>query len=329
VLGADEFGFSTAPLIALGCTMMRKCHLNTCPVGIATQDPVLREKFAGQPEHVINYFFLLAEEVRKEMAKLGLVKFQQLVGRTDFVRVRDAQDPASPKKSKLLYFGAVLRSALSMRPGVNIIGGSVAQDFGLENHLDQKLIKESASVLNGTCQKVSFAVNVVNSNRAVGTILSYTIAKKYGEEGLPDGSINVFMRGSAGQSFGAFLARGISITLAGDANDYVGKGLSGGEIVIYPPRTSTFQSEKNIIVGNACLYGATSGRAFFRGVAGERFCVRNSGAIAVVEGVGNHGCEYMTGGTVLILGKHLTKLFFPKKEFRNFDIFVFRRTYGT
>ena len=284
--------------------MMRKCHLNTCPVGIATQDPVLRKKFAGQPEHVVNYFFLLAEDVRNEMAKLGVTKFQELIGRTEFVRVRSDHDLTSPAKAKLLYFGAILRSAQAMRPDVNIVGGSVAQDFGLENHLDHKLLKEASVVLNGTSQKVSFALNVVNSNRAVGTLLSHHVVKKYGEQGLPDGSINVYLRGSAGQSFGAFLARGIKMTLQGDANDYVGKGLSGGEIVIYPPRTSPFRSEKNVIVGNACLYGATSGNAFIRGVAAERFCVRNSGAVAVVEGVGNHGCEYMTGGTVVILGKY-------------------------
>ena len=308
--------------------MMRKCHLNTCPVGIATQDPILREKFAGQPEHVVNFFFLLAEEVRNEMAKLGVTKFQDLIGRTDFVRVRSGTDLSNPTKSKLLYFGAILRSAQAMRPDVNIVGGSVAQDFGLENHLDHKLLKEASVVLDGNSEQVSFSVNVVNSNRAVGTLLSYHIVKKHGEEGLPDGSINIYMTGSAGQSFGAFLAKGIKITLAGDANDYVGKGLSGGEVVIYPPRTSPFRSEKNVIVGNACLYGATSGRVFIRGIAAERFCVRNSGAVAVVEGVGNHGCEYMTGGTVVILGKITSKIYFTMKLKFEFFILFLQRTYG-
>ena len=281
--------------------MMRKCHLNTCPVGIATQDPILRKKFLGQPEHVINYLFLLAEEVRIQMAKLGLVKFQQLIGRTDLLRVRDCNG-SSPSKAKLLNFKALLRNALEMRPGVDIVGGSVAQDFGLENHLDQKLLEESADVLNGISKRIEFQVDVVNSNRAVGSTLSYHIAKKYGDSGLPSGSINISMKGSAGQSFCAFLVHGVHVTLEGDANDYVAKGLSGGEVVMYPHRTSTFRSEDNVIVGNACLYGATAGRVFLRGVAAERFCVRNSGATAVVEGVGNHGCEYMTGGVAMILG---------------------------
>ena len=281
--------------------MMRKCHLNTCPVGIATQDPILRKKFLGQPEHVINYLFLLAEEVRIQMAKLGLVKFQQLIGRTDLLRVRDCNG-SSPSKAKLLNFKALLRNALEMRPGVDIVGGSVAQYFGLENHLDQKLLEESADVLNGISKRIEFQVDVVNSNRAVGSTLSYHIAKKYGDSGLPSGSINISMKGSAGQSFCAFLVHGVHVTLEGDANDYVAKGLSGGEVVMYPHRTSTFRSEDNVIVGNACLYGATAGRVFLRGVAAERFCVRNSGATAVVEGVGNHGCEYMTGGVAMILG---------------------------
>lgn len=304
LLGADEFGFSTAPLIVLGCTMMRKCHLNTCPVGIATQDPVLRAKFQGQPEHVINYLFLLAEEIRVEMAKLGVTRFQQLIGRTEFLRVRDGSSllPA-PTKAKLLNFEALLRDAQKMRPGVNIVGGSIAQDFGLDNHLDQTLLKSSSAVLDGSSQRVEFHVDIVNSNRAVGSTLSYHIAKKHGDVGLPSGSINITMSGSAGQSFCAFLVHGVHITLEGDANDYVAKGLSGGEVVIYPHRSSTFRSEENVIAGNACLYGATSGRVFIRGVAAERFCVRNSGATAVVEGVGNHGCEYMTGGIALILGK--------------------------
>lgn len=301
LLGADEFGFSTAPLIVLGCTMMRKCHLNTCPVGIATQDPVLRQKFQGQPEHVINYLFLLAEDVRKQMALLGLTKFQQLIGRTDFLRTRTSSS-GQPSKAGLLDLKALLRNALEMRPGVNIIGGSIKQNFDLHKRLDKVLIERATPVLNGTCSSVSFHVDVVNSNRAIGTTLSYHIAKKHGDAGLPVGSIRISMKGSAGQSFCAFLSRGVHVTLEGEANDYVAKGLSGGEVVIYPPKESTFRTEENIIVGNACLYGATSGRVFLRGVAAERFCVRNSGAIAVVEGVGDHGCEYMTGGLAVILG---------------------------
>ena len=282
--------------------MMRKCHLNTCPVGIATQDPILRQKFQGQPEHVINYLFLLAEDVRKQMAQFGLTKFQQLVGRTDLLRVRSNVD-GRPSKAGLLDLKALLRNALDMRPGVNIVGGSIPQNFELEDRLDQVLIERATPVLNGTCSSVSFHVDIVNSNRAVGTTLSYHIAKKYGDAGLPVGSIRISMKGSAGQSFCAFLSRGVHVTLEGEANDYVAKGLSGGEVIIYPPKESPFRTEENVIIGNACLYGATSGRVFLRGVAAERFCVRNSGATAVVEGVGDHGCEYMTGGIVVILGQ--------------------------
>ncbi|KAL0267203.1 UNVERIFIED_CONTAM: hypothetical protein PYX00_009546 [Menopon gallinae] len=301
LLGADEFGFSTAPLIVMGCTMMRKCHLNTCPVGIATQDPVLRKKFAGKPEHVINYFFMLAEDIRGHMAKLGIRKFQDLIGRTDLLRPAD--NNANPK-AKYLDFSLILKNALHMRPGVNIHGGSESQDFQLEKRLDNKVISAAMPVLNKEKKSISMELNITNEDRAFGSTLSYHIAMKYDELGLPDGSVNVKLYGSAGQSFGAFLAKGVHLTLEGDANDYVGKGLSGGEIVIYPPKTCPpeFDSSLNVIVGNVCLYGATSGRAFLRGIAAERFCVRNSGATAVVEGVGDHGCEYMTGGVCLILG---------------------------
>ncbi|XP_069156175.1 uncharacterized protein [Procambarus clarkii] len=301
MLGADEFGFSTAPLIVMGCTMMRKCHLNTCPVGIATQDPALRKKFEGKPEHVVNYLFLLAEEVRELMASLGVRKFQDLVGRTDLLRVRDS----CSSKAKLLDLSHILKNALHMRPGVNIVGGSVKQEFGLESHLDQQILKEAEQVLNGTSDNVTINTTIDNEVRAFGSTLSYHIALKYGEDGLPDNSIQISLAGSAGQSFCAFLAKGVSVTLEGDANDYVAKGLSGGEVVIYPQRNlpEDYKTEENIIVGNVCLYGASSGSAFFRGVGAERFCVRNSGAVAVVEGVGDHGCEYMTGGRVLILGQ--------------------------
>ncbi|XP_012539553.2 putative glutamate synthase [NADPH] isoform X1 [Monomorium pharaonis] len=299
LLGADEFGFSTAPLIAMGCTMMRKCHLNTCPVGIATQDPVLRKKFEGKPEHVVNFFFALAEEVRSHMANLGIRKFQDLIGRTDLLKVRD---DISVEKAKTLNLSNILRNALDLRPGVNIKGGSVKQDFQLENRLDNKLIELVQPVINGVHNRVDIEMEINNECRAFGSTLSYYVAKRFGEDGLPENSINIRMRGSAGQSFCAFISKGIHVTLEGDANDYVGKGLCGGEIVIYPPKDSEFNSEANVIVGNVCLYGATSGKAYFRGIAAERFSVRNSGAIVVVEGVGDHGCEYMTGGCAVILG---------------------------
>ncbi|KAL7287833.1 hypothetical protein TKK_0017905 [Trichogramma kaykai] len=299
LLGADEFGLSTAPLIAMGCTMMRKCHLNTCPVGIATQDPHLRKKFAGSPEHVINFFFALAEEVRTIMASLGITKFQDLIGRTDLLKIRE---DLKSEKAKTLDLSNVLRSALDLRPGANIKGGSIQQDFQLEQRPDNELIKLVKPVLERETDSVSIEMTINNETRAFGSTLSYHISKRYGEEGLPDNSVNIKLKGSAGQSFCAFMTKGVSVELEGDANDYVGKGLCGGEIVIYPPKNSEFNSQDNVIVGNVCLYGATSGRAFFRGIAAERFSVRNSGAVVVVEGVGDHGCEYMTGGTALILG---------------------------
>uniref|UniRef100_A0A023EWE8 glutamate synthase (NADH) n=1 Tax=Aedes albopictus TaxID=7160 RepID=A0A023EWE8_AEDAL len=299
ILGADEFGFSTAPLIVMGCTMMRKCHLNTCPVGIATQDPVLRAKFAGKPEHVVNYFFMLAEEIREIMAGLGLRKFQDLIGRTDLLQVREDLT----NKAALLDLQMLLKNALDLRPGTNIIGGSLKQDFALEKRADNMLIEKCRGVINGTQQSITMDMDIKNEERAFTSTLSYEIAIKYGDEGLPNGrSININLQGSAGQSFGAFLVKGITLNLIGDSNDYVGKSLSGGTIIIRPPEESPFESHLNVIVGNVCLYGATSGKAFFRGIAAERFCVRNSGVTAVVEGVGDHGCEYMTGGMVLILG---------------------------
>ncbi|XP_072941107.1 uncharacterized protein [Epargyreus clarus] len=300
LLGADEFGFSTAPLIALGCTMMRKCHLNTCPVGIATQDPVLRKKFAGKPEHVINYLFMLAEEVRQHMAEVGVRRFQELIGRTDLLKARE--NNRNPK-ARLLNLSLILKNALHMRPGVNIVGGSKAQDFQLEKRLDNQLIEQCAGVLDGTQQHVDVRMRITNEDRTFTSTLSYHIAMKYGEGGLPDGTtVNISLTGSAGQSFCAFLSKGVTVTLEGDANDYVGKGLSGGKVIIYPPKNSPFESHLNVIVGNVCLYGATSGRAYFRGIASERFCVRNSGCVAVAEGAGDHACEYMTAGTALVLG---------------------------
>lgn len=302
LLGADEFGFSTAPLIVLGCIMMRKCHLNTCPVGVATQDPELRKKFEGKPEYLINYLFLLAEEIREEMAKLGIRKFQNLIGRTELLRFKP--DPLNPK-ANLLDYTMILCNALSLRPETNTIGGSIAQDFQLETRLDNKIISAAKAILEaGAEMPVEMSLAIANQDRAFGATLSYYIALKYGENGLNKDLIKIKFRGSAGQSFCLFLAKGVVVELEGDSNDYVGKGLSGGEVIVYPPKDMPkhFRSQDNIIVGNVCLYGATSGKAFIRGVAAERFCVRNSGATAVIEGVGDHGCEYMTGGLAVILG---------------------------
>lgn len=297
MLGAEEFGFATAPLVALGCIMMRKCHLNTCPVGIATQDPVLRRKFTGKPEHVINYLFMVAEDARQIMAKLGVRSILELVGRVDLLETKAAIDHW---KADGIDLESVLTPAKKMHQGVEVYN-TKKQDHGIEAALDWKIMELAKPAIEKG-QSVSITMAIRNINRTVGTILSHNLVKRWGEKGLPDDTIHIRFEGSAGQSFGAFLAKGIKLELSGDANDYVGKGLSGGVIVIYPQKESTFTPEENIIVGNVCLYGATGGRAFFRGKAAERFCVRNSGAWAVVEGVGDHGCEYMTGGRVVILG---------------------------
>lgn len=302
LLGADEFGFSTAPLIVLGCIMMRKCHLNTCPVGICTQDPELRKKFKGVPEHVVNFFFLLAEDIREEMAKLGISTFQNLIGRTELLRF--SPNPTNPK-AQMLDFKLILCNALSLRPETNITGGSVKQDFELHKRLDNELIEKASDILAGKfLEPVNIEMTIRNQDRAFGATLSHHLAKRYGDDGLPKNLIFVKVKGSAGQSFCLFLVKGVVVELEGECNDYVCKGLSGGDVTIYPPKDapSGFESHLNVIVGNVCLYGATSGRAFIRGIAAERFCVRNSGAVAVVEGVGDHGCEYMTGGTVVVLG---------------------------
>jgi glutamate synthase (NADPH/NADH) large chain len=296
LLGADEFGFATAPLVVQGCIMMRKCHLNTCPVGIATQDPELIKKFEGKPEHVINYFFFIAEEVREWMAKMGLRKFEEMVGRAELLDVRPGVEHWKARGldfSRLFYRPATV-------PGV-AIRQCEAQDHGLAKALDHELIAKAAASL-ASKKPVAIESRIYNRNRTVGAMLSGEVAKRYGHAGLPEDSIHVNFKGTAGQSFGGWLAHGITFELEGDANDYVGKGLSGGRIIIYPPKESPIIPEENIIVGNTVMYGAISGEAFFRGVAGERFCVRNSGATAVVEGVGDHGCEYMTGGTVVVLG---------------------------
>ena len=296
LLGAEEFGCASAPLVASGCIMMRKCHLNTCPVGVATQDPVLRKKFSGKPEYVINFFYFVIEELREVMAKLGFRTVEEMVGRADMLDVTDAIDHW---KTKGLDF-----SQIFFRPDVpkNFATHKIQpQDHGLKEALDHQLIEDFKNALNnGKPGKGKYIIH--NSNRTVGTMLSSQIAQRYGDKGLPEDTIQVHFCGSAGQSFGAFLASGITFTLEGDANDYIGKGLSGGKLIVYPPLESTFSAEKNILIGNVVLYGATGGEAYFRGVAGERFAVRNSGAITVVEGVGDHGCEYMTGGITVVLG---------------------------
>jgi len=297
LLGAEEMGFSTAPLIALGCIMMRKCHLNTCPVGIATQDPVLRKKFAGQPEHVVNYLFMVAEEARQIMADLGFRRIVDMIGRTD---VMDTRRAVRHWKSDGLDLTPILTAATKPHNNVEV-HCTKEQDHGLELALDNRLIAMAKNAIDHGAH-VDINVPIVNTNRTVGTMLSHAIVKKWGERGLPIDTVHIKLNGSAGQSLGAFMARGITLELEGDSNDYVGKGLSGGRIIVYPPKQSTFAAEENVIIGNVALYGATSGRAFFRGLAAERFCVRNSGARAVVEGVGDHGCEYMTGGRAVILG---------------------------
>ena len=297
MLGAEEYGFATAPLITLGCIMMRKCHLNTCPVGIATQDPELRAKFDGAPEHVVNYLFMVAEETREIMAQLGFRSINQMVGRCDMLETTDAIDHW---KAQGLDLSPLLTPAQKPREDVQVYC-TKSQDHGLEEVLDNKLIRDAWVAIHEH-RPVAIDVNIENLDRAFGTMLSYEVSRKNGVGGLPDRTIQIRAKGSAGQSLGAWLAPGISIDLEGDANDYVGKGLSGGQIAIYPPAESTFEPSENIIVGNVALYGAVSGEAFFRGIAAERFCVRNSGATAVVEGVGDHACEYMTGGRAVILG---------------------------
>ncbi|MBI1979247.1 MAG: glutamate synthase large subunit, partial [Elusimicrobia bacterium] len=299
LLGAEEFGFSTAPLVSLGCIMMRVCHLNTCPVGIATQDPELRKKFDGKPEHVINYFFFVAEEVRELMAQLGFRKMEDLIGRVDML---DARKAVNHWKAKGIDLSQILHIPEVVDKKWFALHNVEQQDHGLEKALDHTLIQMAQESLEKKVP-VKIEIPIKNYNRCVGTMLSSAVAKRYGDAGLPENTIQCRFKGSAGQSFGAFLARGITLTVEGDANDYIGKGLSGGRIIVFPPKESTFLPEENILIGNVALYGATGGEAFFNGMAGERFCVRNSGATAVVEGVGDHGCEYMTKGTVVVIGK--------------------------
>jgi len=297
MLGADEFGFATAPLVVQGCIMMRKCHLNTCPVGVATQDPVLRRKFSGKPEYVVNYMFFVAEEARELMAALGMRKFDELIGRADLL---DIKKGIEHWKAKGLDFSRIFH--MPQMPAAVARFHSETQDHGLEKALDNRLIELAQPALERG-EKVAIDMPIRNINRTVGTMLSHEIAKRYGHEGLPQDTIRVRFAGSAGQSFGAFLARGVTLDLIGDTNDYCGKGLSGGRISVQPSPKFRGEPTENIITGNVVLYGAIAGEAYFRGVAGERFAVRNSGATAVVEGVGDHCCEYMTGGTVAVLGQ--------------------------
>ncbi len=299
LLGAEEFGFATAPLITLGCIMMRKCHLNTCPVGIATQDPELRAKFAGKPEHVVNYLFMVAEDAREIMASLGFRSIDEMVGRTDCLKVDHA---IKHWKSDGLDLTPILKPARGPSSDT-VTHCTIPQDHGLEKSLDMLELLPRCRKTIETGEKIQFELPIINTNRTVGTILSHHIAKKHGQNGLPTDTIHIKFKGSAGQSLGAFLAHGVTLELEGDANDYVGKGLSGGRIIIYPDRRASFKPEDNIIIGNVCLYGSTMGELFVRGRAAERFAVRNSGCYAVIEGVGDHGCEYMTGGRVVILGE--------------------------
>ncbi len=296
LLGAEEFGFATMPLISMGCIMLRKCHLNTCSVGIATQDPVLRARFQGQPEHVINFFFFIAEQMRQHMVRLGFRSVDEMVGRVDKIdaSIADAHWKAKGVDLSSILYSPEVPSRVSRRR-------TQAQDHGLNQALDHQLITKAAPALESqTPVSGSFAIR--NVHRTVGAMLGGQIARRYGSEGLPDGTIHFRFYGSAGQSFGAFVPSGVTLELEGDSNDYLGKGLSGGRIIAYPPKTSSFLPEESILVGNVVLYGATSGEVFLNGIAGERFAVRNSGATAVVEGVGDHGCEYMTNGTVIVLG---------------------------
>jgi glutamate synthase (ferredoxin) len=297
LLGAEEFGFATAPLVAMGCIMMRVCHLNTCPVGVATQDPELRKRFAGRPEHVVNFMRMIAQEVRELMAQLGFRQMNKMIGRTDRLEVKKAIEHW---KAKGLDFTRIL-----YQPEVPTKVGrfcQIPQDHGLEKSLDNTVLLRLCAPAIEKKEKVVSVLPIRNVNRVVGTIVGSEITRKWGSEGLPEDTIEIHFTGSAGQSFGAFMPKGMTFYLEGDSNDYIGKGLSGGKIIVYPPEHSTFVPEENIIVGNVAFYGATSGEAYIRGMAGERFCVRNSGITAVVEAVGDHGCEYMTGGRVVVLG---------------------------
>ncbi len=296
LLGAEEFGFATSALIVLGCVMMRKCHLNTCPVGIATQNEELRKKFRGKSDFLVNYFSFIAEEVREIMAMMGIRKFDELIGRSDLLIKSDKV--TCTKSAGLDLSNLILNTA---NPSKNPLYKTTDQEHKIENVLDVELIEKSKLAIENS-EKVEISSLIKNTDRTVGAMLSGQVSMKYGAEGLADNTINCNFRGSAGQSFGAFLTKGVTFKLEGDSNDYLGKGLSGGKIIVVPEKNSAFAPEENIIIGNTVLYGATQGEIYINGVAGERFCVRNSGASAVVEGVGDHCCEYMTGGRTVVLG---------------------------
>ena len=298
LLGAEEFGFATAALVSLGCIMMRVCHLDTCPVGVATQNPALRKKFMGDPTHAVNFMQFVAQEIREYMAQLGFRTMNDMIGRTDKIEARKAIDHW---KAKGLDYTDILH-----QPQVGPEIGrycQIGQNHGLERSLDKQTLIDLARPALERQEKVSATLPIQNVNRVAGTILGSEVTRRYGREGLPEDTIHFHFQGSAGQSFGAFVPPGMTLELEGDANDYFAKGLSGGKVILYPPTGSTFTAEENIIVGNVAFYGATNGEAYIRGMAGERFCVRNSGVRAVIEGVGDHGCEYMTGGRVVVLGE--------------------------
>ncbi len=297
LLGAEEYGFATAALVAEGCIMMRVCHLDTCPVGIATQNPELRKKFTGKPEYVVNFMMFIAEEMREIMAELGFKTINEMVGHSELLEMNEA---IAHWKSKGLDL-----SAIFYKPGESNLGPVYCvqkQDHGLDKALDNEVLMERCKPAIEEKKPVKFEVPIRNINRTVGTMVGAEISRKHGAKGLPDDTIQITFKGSAGNSFAAFVPKGMTLRLEGDANDYLGKGLCGGKIMVYPPKDATFVPEENIIVGNVLLYGATSGEVYIRGKAGERFGVRNSGVEAVVEGVGDHGCEYMTGGKVVVIG---------------------------
>jgi len=297
LLGAEEFGFATGPLVTLGCIMMRVCHLNTCPVGVATQDPRLRARFTGKPEYVVNFMRFIAQELREIMARLGFRAINEMVGRCDKLEVKKAIDHW---KARGLDFSKIL-----YQPVLEDEVGRYCQepqDHGIERSLDLNSLLELCQPAIECGERVRATLPIRNVNRVVGTLTGSEITQRHGPDGLPEDTIGLAFQGSAGQSFGAFIPKGMTLILEGDANDYLGKGLSGGKLIVYPPSGSGFVPEENIIIGNVALYGATGGEAYIRGIAGERFAVRNSGATAVVEGVGEHGCEYMTGGRVVVLG---------------------------
>jgi glutamate synthase (ferredoxin) len=298
LLGAEEFGFATAPLVVLGCIMMRVCHLDTCPVGVATQNPELRKKFSGDPAHVVNFMHFIAQEMRELMAQLGFRSINEMIGRTDRLEAKAAVEHW---KAKGLDFSNILYQP-EAPPDVGRYC-QISQDHGLHKALDNQTLLELCRPALEHGAPVAATLPIRNVNRVVGTILGSEITRRFGAEGLPEDTVRLRFQGSAGQSFGAFIPQGITLVLEGDSNDYIGKGLSGGKIIVYPPANATFVPEENIIIGNVAFYGATAGEAYIRGVAGERFCVRNSGVRAVIEGVGDHACEYMTGGRVVVLGR--------------------------